>query len=201
MDVPEQPADPATAPPQAASGGARAPVGQPAIGRWRDLPPGHDPFALKSGTGDQRAGGLAMKSGGLPAWAIIAIAVIACTVVAGLLFAVAIPALTGSDTAAKDTTVKAGGNQLVLEIGSWPLGDGASRYPDVDEVAKDGAVGAALARDGIGWPENPFTGEPMKPGTGKGDYTYTTTSNGDDYTLTVYLSDGRPYVLKEAGGE
>jgi hypothetical protein len=38
------------------------------------------------------------------------------------------------------------------------------------------------------WPKNPWTGGPMQPGTGKGDYSYAQTSGG--FRLTVHLDGG-----------
>ena len=40
------------------------------------------------------------------------------------------------------------------------------------------------------WPKNPWTGGPMQPGTGKGDYSYAQTNDG--FRLTVHL-DGQDY--------
>ena len=40
------------------------------------------------------------------------------------------------------------------------------------------------------WPKNPWTGGPMQPGTGKGDYSYAQTNDG--FRLTVHL-DGEEY--------
>jgi hypothetical protein len=40
------------------------------------------------------------------------------------------------------------------------------------------------------WPKNPWTGGPMQPGTGKGDYSYAQTNDG--FRLTVHL-DGQEY--------
>ena len=40
------------------------------------------------------------------------------------------------------------------------------------------------------WPKNPWTGGPMQPGTGKGDYSYAQTNSG--FVLTVHL-DGEEY--------
>jgi hypothetical protein len=38
------------------------------------------------------------------------------------------------------------------------------------------------------WPKNPWTGAPMRPGSGKGDYTYAQTNDG--FRLTVHLDGG-----------
>lgn len=67
--------------------------------------------------------------------------------------------------------------------------------PSVDDARPDGA----LAEFTDPWPTNPFTGEPMTPGSGAGDYTfYTATSMGDgqEYLGYVYvvLSTGAVYA-------
>ena len=41
------------------------------------------------------------------------------------------------------------------------------------------------------WPKNPWTGEPMAPGTGRGSYAYTVDDSHVSYTLTGWLSGGR----------
>jgi hypothetical protein len=38
------------------------------------------------------------------------------------------------------------------------------------------------------WPKNPWTGGPMQPGMGKGDYTYAQTNSG--FSLTVHIDGG-----------
>jgi hypothetical protein len=38
------------------------------------------------------------------------------------------------------------------------------------------------------WPKNPWTGGPMQPGAGKGDYTYAQTNSG--FSLTVHIDGG-----------
>jgi hypothetical protein len=38
------------------------------------------------------------------------------------------------------------------------------------------------------WPKNPWTGGPMQPGTGKGDYSYAQTNSG--FSLTVHIDGG-----------
>lgn len=38
------------------------------------------------------------------------------------------------------------------------------------------------------WPKNPWTGGPMQPGTGNGDYSYAMTNSG--FSLTVHIDGG-----------
>ena len=42
----------------------------------------------------------------------------------------------------------------------------------------------------IRWPSNLFTGEPMQPGQGEGDYVYKQVAGGKKYSLVGHLSDG-----------
>jgi hypothetical protein len=42
----------------------------------------------------------------------------------------------------------------------------------------------------MAWPNNLFTGQPMEPGTSKGDYTYKQLDGGRKYSLVGHLSDG-----------
>ena len=51
------------------------------------------------------------------------------------------------------------------------------------------------AYDAAAWPANPWTGQPMAPGTSVGDYSYTQKSAGAGYELKTTLSDGRSFAL------
>jgi hypothetical protein len=166
------------------------------VGRWRELPPGYDPFAPRGEAGGARGGGLTGGvSRGRPLWLTIALVVLATVVVGAVVIWVVSSALTGDKAVARDAAVEAGGRRIAFEIKAWPLGASGGGYPAESEVAVDGAVGAALTHDGLEWPTNPFSGEPMQQGTGAGDFTYKVTRDGGDFTLTVYLSDGPPLVL------
>ena len=44
------------------------------------------------------------------------------------------------------------------------------------------------------WPTNPVTGQPMKPGTGAGDYTYEQVDAGRGFKLTGYGVDATPLI-------
>jgi hypothetical protein len=61
-------------------------------------------------------------------------------------------------------------------------------------IATDGAAPAAVDAATLGdvvssWPDNPWTMEPMKPGTETGDYTYRNLG-GVSYSLIGHLSGG-----------
>jgi hypothetical protein len=69
--------------------------------------------------------------------------------------------------------------------------EGAARY---FEYPKRSAVRPGRLGDGW-WPVDPWTGSRLRPGTGRGHYTYTVTRNRRRYRLTGYL-DGRVIVLR-----
>ena len=59
------------------------------------------------------------------------------------------------------------------------------RYPKASLVRQGGGLALPL------WPRNPFTGKPMSPGTGRGQYVYSVLENTRDaYTLRVRLTRG-----------
>lgn len=69
-------------------------------------------------------------------------------------------------------------------LAMWKAG-GGKKYPPAKEVASTGML-AKMIR----WPVNLFTGQPMQPGGGKGDYTYSQVGGGKSYSLLGHLSDG-----------
>ena len=69
-------------------------------------------------------------------------------------------------------------------LGMWKAGGGKA-YPPPNEVTPSGML-AKMIR----WPTNMFTGQPMQPGTDKGDYTYSRLDGGKSYSLVAHLSDG-----------
>ena len=77
-------------------------------------------------------------------------------------------------------------NAGVLANWIWRWKSRAGRLPTPGEVNPDGALAGRFGR----WPVNPFTGEPMRPGRGPGDYRYTLKSG--EYRLVVY-GDGQVY--------
>ncbi len=73
---------------------------------------------------------------------------------------------------------------------SWAAEHGGL-FPPVNEVTAAGEIGAYVDP----WPDNPFTGAPMQPGSTPGDYTYEQLDAGQTYRLTGYLSDGATVVV------
>jgi hypothetical protein len=68
---------------------------------------------------------------------------------------------------------------------------GAARffeYPTRREVRDGGGLGSW-------WPSDPWTGGPLRPGTGPGHYRYTTTRDRRHYRLVGYLGSGATVVV------
>lgn len=87
---------------------------------------------------------------------------------------------TGNIDMAKDEATKAG--ILAIQtgiVGSISAGEAAPAVVD-----------ASTLGDFVDpWPKNPWTNQPMRPGAGKGDFTYENLG-GVSYRLTGHLSDG-----------
>ena len=64
-------------------------------------------------------------------------------------------------------------------------------YPTPTDVTQTGGVATYVDP----WPANPYTGQPMKPGTQPGDYTYEQLNGGAGYKLTGYVSNGLTYTV------
>jgi hypothetical protein len=67
---------------------------------------------------------------------------------------------------------------------------GVRAYQAMNGTLPADASQATLGQFVSPWPKNPWTGGPMQPGTGKGDYSYAQTNSG--FSLTVHL-DGEDY--------
>jgi type II secretory pathway pseudopilin PulG len=134
-----------------------------------------------------------------PVWAIVLIVVAVLAIPAAVMTAVAIPMFMSQHDKASDSAAKEGGHRLLIAIQTWAVENG-DVYPPADEVSVSGAVGRTMGTGGMSWPVNPWTDEPMAQGPERGDFTYTVTPDGTDYTLTVHLSDGGEYVLHDGPG-
>jgi len=64
-------------------------------------------------------------------------------------------------------------------------------YPTPIDVSQAGGVAAYVDP----WPTNPYTGQPMKPGTQPGDYTYEQLNGGAGYKLTGYIRNGLTFPV------
>lgn len=94
-----------------------------------------------------------------------------------------------------DQQVIDGGEAIARACEEYAADNGTS--PSTDAVWQGGELGYYLSE----WPENPYTGDYMQPGSGPGEYEYhTATSMGDgqEYLgyIYVYLSDGSQYSIE-----
>jgi hypothetical protein len=104
----------------------------------------------------------------------------------------ATPTTTGSPTptASPDDEVRAAITRLQVGVLSWAAEHGGI-FPPANEVTAAGEVGALVDP----WPDDPFSGAPMQPGSTPGDYMYEQLDAGQGYRLTGYLSDGATVVV------
>jgi len=108
-------------------------------------------------------------------------------IIIGILAAIAIPMFLNQRDKAKDAAVKEGVHAIQIGIQTAAV-DADDVYPAAAAIAPN-VVGASLDQ----WPDNPWSGDPMKQGTTKGDYTYTPLPAGGPftaYTLAGHLKTG-----------
>jgi hypothetical protein len=91
----------------------------------------------------------------------------------------------GSDQQTQDNIAK-----LQVGIVAWAA-DNNNLYPPPQDVVDGGGLSQYVNP----WPTNPFTGQPMAPGTSPGSYVYEQLSGGQSYRLTGYLSNGLTYTV------
>jgi hypothetical protein len=91
----------------------------------------------------------------------------------------------GADQQVIDAIVK-----LQTGVITWSTNNN-DLYPPSAEVTQAGGVASYVDP----WPSNPYTGQPMKPGTQPGDYTYEQLNGGAGYKLTGYISNGTTYTV------
>ena len=91
----------------------------------------------------------------------------------------------GADQQVIDAIVK-----LQTGVITWSTNNN-SLYPAPVDVSEAGGIASYVDP----WPTNPYTGQPMKPGTQPGDYTYEQLSGGAGYKLTGYISNGLTYTV------
>jgi predicted amidohydrolase YtcJ len=90
---------------------------------------------------------------------------------------------------ARVTQLKEGIHSLQVGIQSWAV-DNGDKYPPVADVTQ---AGLAIYVDV--WPDNPWTGAPMAPGTGRGDYTYHRLAGGKGFRLAGHITPVRDFVV------
>ena len=69
--------------------------------------------------------------------------------------------------------------------------DNNNLYPPPQDVVEGGGISQYVSP----WPTNPYTSQPMSPGTSPGSYVYEQMSGGQSYKLTGYLSNGLTYSV------
>lgn len=90
---------------------------------------------------------------------------------------------------ANDAATSADARMIIQAIEAYREQTGY--LPAVADVTPTGALDEYLP----GWPDNPFAGQPMAPGTAPGDYTYEPSADGLTYSFTIVYSTG-PAQLK-----
>jgi hypothetical protein len=108
------------------------------------------------------------------------------------------PSTSPSSSSSPSPTPSAGADQQIIDaitklqtgVITWSTNNN-NLYPAPIEVTQTGGVAAFVNP----WPTNPFTSQPMKPGTQPGDYTYEQLNGGAGYKLTGYISKGLTYTV------
>ena len=95
-----------------------------------------------------------------------------------------------SPTAGTDQQVIDAIVRLQTGVITWSTNNN-NLYPTPADVSEAGGVASYVDP----WPTNPYTGQPMKPGTQPGDYTYEQLNGGAGYKLTGYISNGLTYAV------
>jgi hypothetical protein len=89
-----------------------------------------------------------------------------------------------------DQQVIDGINRIQAGVMTWSANNN-NLYPQPGDVNASGGVAQYVNP----WPTNPYTGQPMKPGTGPGEYTYQQLNGGAGYQITGYVSGGLTYTV------
>jgi len=105
---------------------------------------------------------------------------------------------TSSPSSSPSASPSAGADQQVIDaidklqtgVITWATNNN-NLYPTPTDVSQAGGIAAYVDP----WPTNPYTSQPMKPGTQPGDYTYEQLNGGAGYKLTGYISNGLTYTV------
>jgi hypothetical protein len=108
------------------------------------------------------------------------------------------PTPTSSPSSSPSASPSAGTDQQVIDaivklqtgVVTWSTNNN-NLYPMPADVTQTGGVASYVNP----WPNNPYTGQPMKPGTQPGEYTYEQLNGGAGYKLTGYISNGLTYTV------
>jgi type II secretory pathway pseudopilin PulG len=99
-------------------------------------------------------------------------------------------------TAQRNDAVREAAATVVEGIQMWSV-DHADSFPD-SRLVRDGPLSFDYTTETVGaepstWPVNPFTGKPMRQGTGPGDFTYTALDADGGATASVVEKPRVPY--------
>jgi len=84
-------------------------------------------------------------------------------------------------------------HSLQIAIQTWSV-DNGDKFPPASVVNEEGLKIYFPAGD-TPWPSNPWTGKPMKPGTERGDYTYSQLDGGAHYRLAGHISATQDFIV------
>ena len=108
-------------------------------------------------------------------------------IIVGILAAIAIPMFLNQRDKAKDAAVKGGVHDIELGIASYAI-DNADYYPATGQVSSATLVDSSGKPYVDKWPNNPWTNVPMQDSANTGDYTYTQTGGGGNFTLVGHMT-------------
>ena len=108
-------------------------------------------------------------------------------IIIGILAAIAIPMFLNQRDKAKNSAVKGGTHSIELGVASYGI-DHGDLYPAAVADSTDLVDGSGVSYVD-NWPDNPWTGDPMKHSGEKGDYTYAQLG-GNAFMLAGHMSDG-----------
>jgi len=130
----------------------------------------------------------------MPTWAIVllCLGVVFCLMI---LPAIAIPMFLNQRDMAREAGVKEGVHSIQIGVQTWAV-DNGDVYPDTcgRTTPTSGGSGSPVGTYVTYWPTNPFTEQPMTEGTDPGDYAYTVSPDGTDFTLVGYGADGQVVI-------
>lgn len=133
-----------------------------------------------------------------PGWAVAFFVILAISTVSllavfvlplmilGSIFSAVEKALPAVDRAAE---VHSGVRDIQMGIEAWRVDNARGAYPP-EAVVTPERLGSYVDP----WPINPYTGGPMQPVAGAGDYDYVRLPGGEGYSLTGYGGDGAPLL-------
>lgn len=121
----------------------------------------------------------------VPVWIIALLALVAVAVIVTFIGVVVKPA---RDEDRREAAVRAGIYTIAAGIQAWSA-DNNGAYPDASLV-NSSALAAWVSK----WPTNPYTGLPMTPGGGPGNFSYANTADATSYLLVGIGKDYKEVI-------